>query len=366
MDTTRLAAALSVVRDDFSSHRFVARVQKLAELANTASENPTDATHQDEFQKQFEQLVQSLSTSRADRVPLSIAKALQGLQVRDLTGTSLAASLNAIIDARPFLLGAAAKKLTSLASEVETSYNLIERTLGGLLKLGIEPAGLELNEYEVGVLMPTSFTNDDLRVLEAQSKVWIRALDALTEYSAGKRPDRIPVRSLSSSSFDLFLSLDPEGAIALLIVVGGVAGILTAAVSARKKRTDLEEDGYPRAVTDEMKRYEAELIEKGKAEILEKVYQRKAKELDEGRANELKTQIRISVDAVLEVMNEGVDVEVSPPPAPDEEEAQEIANVRAEIEEMRNRLERSLRRLPDRTKPLLELPKSDSDQTDAT
>lgn len=237
-----------------------------------------------------------------------------------------------------------------------------------MVKLGFEPDVIGTTQYEVGVLIPTSITHDDLKEISHEIEEWIFVVERLDELVRGQPAPTIPVRSLSSGSFDLFLSVDPNGAWALLLLAGGIYKMFQYVRDAAKRREEMTKANYPEKYVDLIHKYEDELIEAGKKEILEKLLKRKSNELPEHRIHELTTGLKHAIEFVLHSMNSGVDVEVSTPPEPAAEAekagiAAEVKQIQDEIEKLRIEMTAIVGQLPDRSKPILQLPDISAERT---
>jgi hypothetical protein len=121
----------------------------------------------------------------------------------------------------------------------------------------------------------------------------------------------------------------------------------------------MRQANYPEKYIRAIEPYEAELIEEGKQEILKSLMARKSAKVDANRTHELETAVKKTITFVLKSMNNGVDVEVSTPPAAESERKAveaEVEEMQKQIEQMRLEMTRITGLLPDRSKPILQLP----------
>lgn len=359
METSRLLAAIKLVTRDLDEHGIRDELAAVAAAIQSAASNPTDVTHHEQFSKALESLYMLLNTAEANVAPISIVGALKQMGVAFVVGSEIKAAVRKIMATTPFLLPQASAQFEKLQKRIETNYTRIQAAAKSLVAIGVTPASITTDEFEAGILMPSSFTHDDLRETHKHLHNWLVHLDTLSELTSGEKREKIPIRSASSGSFDIFLSIDVEGAMALLLIAGGVVKIMNSVRDAKRRREETANAGYPRTVIDQMEKHEQTLVEQGKEEIKGQLMERKHASLTTERANELNNGVSLAIDYVLRSMNRGVDVEVSTPPRAADKKAEVDDEIRA-LNERIDRLSRELaegqKKLPDRTEPLLELP----------
>jgi hypothetical protein len=357
MEVRRLLTALNVVKEDFELLTIQQQLAALQSAATTLASSPADPSANDNFVIAHNQILATLQKAEANTAAVSIRSALKEVRLDSLIGANLLSKLNQIFEAKPFLIPPAAQAIQALVQEVKQSLALLNKAITALKELGFEPEDIAPQEYELGVLMPDGVTKNDLKTIQDQIEKWIRVVETIERLVNGVPPAEIKVRSLSSGSFDLFLSIDPKGAYALLILASGVYGIFRAHQNVVKKREELEADKIPQDVIEGMKRYEKDLIEKGKQQTLEYLLKHKAENLQD--LPELETSLKNAIRFVLKSVNHGVDVEVSTPPEDDTEAPlavqPDIKQLKSDITKLRLEMTDMTLKLPDRSKPMLQL-----------
>lgn len=365
MDIRLTLAALHLLRDDYVSLKLRQRLQAVAQSAEQAAANPTDANLQNTFSTSVEELRQALKGATANDAPLSLRKAIRRLGLEHLVGEHLHTRLHGVLSRTPFLLQQAAQELKTISNKTDNEFNIkVAQGISLLEQYGVKPLKPEAALAEVGILLPTSLTQNDLIETTKNLKQWECVIRDFSEVTSGKAPNTIPIAAVSSGSLEAYLSLDVEGAKALAIVVSTLVGGFIALSKARSRRKEMEDENYPKKVLDGAKDYEEELLKYAEAEATEKVLNLKSSTIDEGRANELRTAVRRDVHFIAKSINRGVDVEIAPPQLEDKAASPTSQSaVIAELRRLSQQISVLSRSLPDRTEPIAELPEADPGAT---
>ena len=359
MEVRRLLTALNIVWSDIQDLEITQLLAKLNAAAQGLAGSPSDVAASEAFTEAADALKEALQEAKSNESSGSIRLALREAGLESLTGTSLLARLNKILQAVPFLVPQAAKSIQDFEKEFKKEYTVLDRAITSLEALNFTAEALEENVYEIGVLMPSHVTKDDLRVIEKELDEWVYVIDRIQELVDGHPSTTIPVRSISSGSLDLFCSFRATGAEAMMLLSLGAYTIINFIRDAQRRRKEMENLQYPREIIDGLVKHEATLLEKGKEEIVEKLLRKASARLPENRENELRTALIHAVAFVLHRVNSGVDVEVSVPEEAEEAEEEaklQIKELRQNIERMQLEMKKIVATLPDRTTPVLQIP----------
>jgi hypothetical protein len=183
------------------------------------------------------------------------------------------------------------------------------------------------------------------------------------ELTTGSRPG-LALRGISSSAFLVFLHSTPAVAACIATAVERVVHLYKTLLEIRLAREQLESSGVTR---DELAGVDAHAnahMEAGIAQLADElVEERAAPTLDEGRRNELRTEVRLSLNAIANRIDRRyhIDVRVGLPPEVEEgdEDGEDVPPedpaTAAAREEVRAKQE-GLRYLNLSGSPILELP----------
>ena len=192
--------------------------------------------------------------------------------------------------------------MSELVTKLTTGKNAIE-------ELGIDPYQLPANEFELGLLFPDNVIGSSLDDLLKQLKEWNETLRSLAEAIKGA-PGTVEIRAASTGSFDLFISIDAEGALVLGTIIVGIQSMFARLQAAKGRKQQLTDEGYSQ---DTLREFDKDLqrIEKEDLEKLTELVIKKYPKQDEGRKRELLTFLKNRIDFIAQSVREGVDIEVS-------------------------------------------------------
>jgi len=334
--------------------------KNLASTATAAAATPADPASQNAFSAAADETIKASKSASANTAPLSLRKAIDRLGLTHLVGESMETRLRGILSRTPFLLTQASEAITGLRHQLEKDLEgKVTQGIALLEQLEIEPLQADSSLAEVGILLPTSVVNDDLIAINKNLRQWERVVRNFAELTAGKAPSAVKLAAVSSGSFELYLSIDPEIAKTIGEVVLSLVGGFIALYRARQRRGEMETDHYPSKVIEGAKEHEDQLLNITVDAAAKAALDRAASSLPTTRVNELKAAIKIDVHFIAKSISNGVDVQVSPPQLEEQEHApQATVAVMTELRELGQRINALTRSLSDRKAPLAELPES--------
>ncbi|MCB1116725.1 MAG: hypothetical protein KDK71_09675, partial [Chlamydiia bacterium] len=366
MDTRQLSRAVRLLQTDLVENKILDAVTTLNAKCNEFAANPADANKQTEFSSAVAQFRDRIKAAQTNDLAISTRRALDSAGLLSLTAPVIATRVNAVLNEAPFVQATAAAQLKKIQSNVQNKWNATEQVLKSLDSLNIGDPG-EQDDFEAGFLMPSSFTEDNLRVLQHQLKNWIQLIDALEELAYGKVNDKIPVTALGQGSFEVFVGLGAPIALGMLVLTRGVTRALQVSIDAKNEAERLREVGYSEDVIEKMEADQPNLLDRIKEETINEAIKLVAKlagiSNKESKGNfEIAAKLRVGFDFALKSANRGVDVEVSSPTrAPETAEAEKsVDELYQQIEALRREVLKRTEALPDRSKPIMELPPPDA------
>lgn len=359
VDSRLILTALQLIRDDYLSSKLIKQLRGLAGAATTASQNPADAGAQNAFTSAVEQVQIACREAKANKAPLSLRKVIERVGLLHLVGEVVEARIHGILTRTPFIAAQAAEAITKLLQQLEQDVeNKVTPGASLLEQMGIRPLQRDPQLAEVGILLPTSVVHDDLTVINKHLRQWERVIAHFDELATGKPSSSVKVAAVSSGSFELYLNLDLDGAKAIALVVSTILGGFIALSRFRKTRETMQADNYPPQVIEGAKKHEDELLNNTVEAATNAALKGAKASIEVTRVNELKTAIKRDVHFIATSINQGVDVEVSPPQIAEGKGQPENAHVVAELRELSAKVSTLTRTLTDRSAPIAELPET--------
>lgn len=323
MNAERLHAVAQALREELERLNLPAQLNQLVETLQQAVQQPQQAQHQQRVSELRGQLRESLSAAPSNDFSPAWRQHLEELEVDRLLGQALADQIEEIFSRNEITPAAAVEELAPLNDEVADLRLALERTTDGMSALGIGREELEPGSFEFGILIPRRAVDNELGKLGEEFLEVKSILLPLVELATGSRPG-LEVRSISSSDFTAFLAAIPAAAALLTYALEKVLGIYKEILEIRTLRQGLMEQQVPDERLGPIKEYAEQRMEEGLAELAEELRSEFGEHLDEGRANELMTEVLRSLRALANRIDRGYNLEVRheplPPDSPEEGE----------------------------------------------
>ncbi len=194
----------------------------------------------------------------------------------------------------------------------------LDQVVSTFKRFNIGAEELEPGHCEIGALVPR--TDIDMlgelgRELEQLDKIF----GIFAELTVGTRPG-FQIRSISSSDFNLFWDMMPMAAASAVFAIERIVTIYKNMLEIRKLHGELKKQGVPakniKGVLDHSNATMKDGIQQLTKELIEKYY----KKNDEGRRNELTTELQKSLTGIAKRIDKGYNLEVRAAPLPEDEQ----------------------------------------------
>ena len=284
-------------------------------VASALTSYSTDPAQEPTFKSRLDKFRERLAVCESDTLVESFRQMMRTIDASARTGRGLKDRVEAVLLRQPFLPTVAAQELTGIRKDVSSYYASLGAAATSLTALSIQPSVVPEGEYELGLLIPAA--DSDLGSVSEEMRQWNDLLTKLHEAVTGK-PGEVRLKATSTGSFDFFVSIDLQGAAAVLLLVGGVYAFLERMKSLRKQKEEASNVGYPEEIVQSMDKFLSERESAEKEEIIETVLNEYPMD-DDGRRNELRNFLRLRLDFVVQHIRKGIVVEVSEAPQSDDQ-----------------------------------------------
>lgn len=319
-------------------------VQQLANGLQQAVQEPNQPSHQQSVSASRQKLIDMLEDAPSNRFSPAWRQALEELGVEDLVGRGLRTRIESIFARNEITLSAAAEQLAPIAKEIEGLNQALDQVRAGFGFFGVGAEELNPGDFEIGFLVPRRAVGEELEELGKEFGQIKRILGPLLELSTGGRPD-VRVRSISSSEFQVFLESAPATALILATALERLISSYEKVMNIRLARQQLEENGASEETLSSAAGDAEEKMAKDIGELVEQLLT-DAEGVESGRANELRKELKESLNALANRIDAGYSIEVRAGelPEPDDEAAGEEDHQAAErrqvVEEVSAKQER--------------------------
>lgn len=304
MDTEKLLRVLTDTQTDEADLTITAKIEAIrAFLAQNSPEGFNSANSAlSELITAVRDTAISYAFSRTENIILEKAGG------KTFFGQGLIDQLENIFNHRSFEL---VTRLDEYRSQRDSFIKRNNKLTAALLEIGVE--SYRPNEYEVGLVLPEEeggIDNFGKRISQLKN-----LLSALAE-ACGKDSKGIKINRLSNGSLELFSLQPAEVALLLSSLLLNVSDIWDKVAKFRKKINDTDkEEILSKDGKKEIKKVFEREAEKLKKEILDDLPEKcldKYKKDDNGRRNEIRNQIAISIKAIFAWFEVGIEVDITP------------------------------------------------------
>jgi len=261
----------------------------------------------------------------------------------------------------PFSTISGTLPLQSLYKQLASCKTSLEQVISSFQQLKIGAEKLEPGQCELGILVPRKAINSELNKFADDLSELNKIFGTFSELTTGTRPG-FQIRSISSSDLNVFLEMLPVVAASIAVAVERVVGLYKQILEIRKLHGELKNQGVPNKDVKGVINYANTIMKKGidqlVTELLKKYYNNKK---DEGRRNELATELHFSLDTIARQIDKGYSVEVRVQPISDKQQpAAKSDKVSKDAEHIKTILEvsKNLEFLRLEGDPILTLPES--------
>lgn len=362
MHLGKFHAMINELALEYSKGRVNTQIQSVIQHLDSLAANPGNAEIANAFKTQIDALRTVLSESSLNKPYPTLAALLDSIDAQQYVGDQLFQNIEDVIAKNGMTPQLAATSLRQLLTKVAAFYQEVTAVDNAFTKLAVEYSGLESGEGEIGISIPKPEGKRLLSDLAATAKAWDRALRPFVEL-ADPNHEPVEVRTISSSDWQFYLTAGVTVLLSLSGAVSQLNTLLQKMVETKKLIGQLVGQGMSQASTEPIVIESDNILASGTRQLAEKIVE-EHHPADEGRANELKTEMTRSLGFIASQLAANVSIEIRYlPPSPPEENEDTDANPEAAIQigqltEVAAQIERNMDilRLDSEGRALLNLP----------
>lgn len=320
MNVERLHVVLNEVTDEVSDSAIL--LVRLRDSLQQAGNEPGQPAHQQTASQARAELNLLLASAPSNGFSPAWLEALDELGVTDLLGERLQGRMEEILSRNEITPSAAASELDPLVQRVEWFTQAVEKAREAFDFFAIGAEELAPGDFEIGFLIPRESVGNELEGLGREFVRLKKILGPFVELGTPGSRAEMPVRSISSSAFGTFLQSTPAVALVVASTVERLIAAYKNVLDIRLAREKLKEAGASERTlqsaaddADSAMGHQIDGIVEG---LLEE-----APEGDEGRVNELRTELIFALNALSNRIDRGynIDVRAGALPLPEDDEA---------------------------------------------
>lgn len=335
MNAEVLHAAAKQVVDDLAYDDIRTRVTTLRNALDAAIASPSDDTSLT-VATAFGALRAALEGAPSNRLPPADIAVLEEMGVIGLLGNSLLKRIEDVFSRNQITLSVARDELVKVDTELDQLQTFAAGLVAGLVYFKVPADDLAPGDCEVRVTIPRRFVNNDVGDLGVELERWRKIVGPFQELASGSRSE-LPIRLISTSDINISFQ---TGILACLIVGKATQWLLDrykTLLEIRKLRDELRDLGMPREMVEMAEATATERIEEAIDATTNQLLEEYGANIeDHGRSNELKNELRRSVEQIAHRIDMGLQIMVRAEPPeihlPDDAPEQERLTAVQEIE----------------------------------
>ncbi len=317
----RVETALELAEDifrDFDSQLILNKVEKLIAALRQAATQPSEQ-NQIAVADLRGQVFDALEQSRFNDYPPSLELALDELKVRPWLGLALKSKIENALQGNDLTPAAAAEKLQKVYDRVREIWHQAEQFGISASHLNLFEDENSFNEYDFTIIIPRRFVNNELDDFGVELKRLDRIFSVFTEIATGSR-ENFKIKSISSTDLTVILESSPATALLIATALERLATfyekILNIVVLQRQV---FGTDRMPQEVKDGFEKHVDSEKKAGIELISDELEEQFFKDIDAGRRNELRTELRTTLTDIAKRYDVGFlfDVRGGEPPDPE-------------------------------------------------
>ena len=361
MNAERLHVIAKVLKVELSGP-IQQMMQQLVGALQQAVSQPQQPTHQQEVDQHRTALYELLDASPTNDFGPAWRQAIKEMGIDDLIGVALKEGVEEIFQRNQITLQVAHTALTAIVQRMAEAHAAMEGMLGAFDKLNVGSEDLEEGDAEISILIPREFVKSHFGRLGGEFKELDKIFRVFPEVVTGKRPPFV-VKTISTTDPVVVLAV---GYVVANCVSKAITWLLTSyekVLNIRLMQVKLAELEMPDDVVQGVNKEADTRMDKDIDALSDKLLDDYQVE-DEGRKNELRIELRMSLKKIAGRIDRGfnIEVRVKPEELP-EPEKDEDAKI-TEKREMYQAIQNSAKRLQYRKlegEPILTLPEPDHD-----
>ena len=367
MNVERLHAIAKAVNAEIRQMELLGKMTALQSALTNQANSPQEPSYQQSVATSRQELVDVLTDAPSDSYTPTWRQVIDEMGFDDLVGAQLLKRIDEIFNRNQITTSVARDEVTQLTTDLQELVTALHSLLESLAYFEIGSEELDPGEAEVGVLIPRPAVDEELPKLGGEFEELQNILGPFLELAEGSRPP-LKVRTISSSDFTVYLAMAPGGALLVATALDKILDVYKKILDIRASHQQLADQGVPREVLAPLEDHANNRMAEETERIASELVDASATVADSGRANELKIEMRLSLNALANRIDHGynVDVRARPEAEPetDEGEKEPDANGVAHRQALRKitDLASNLAFVNRTGKPILSLPEGETIQ----
>ncbi len=360
MNTERLISVLQAVSGDLQKTELPNALKQVRDALQNQVNQPQQATHQQQVTAHLERLLSLLTDAPSNRFAPTWQQVAEKIGAWSILGDRLAADLTATFQRNQITPSAALEQVRALYDKVTRLSEAVNGAIKALDHLGLGPEELPPGSAELGVLIPRNAVKNQLGGLGQELKAIDRILGTFAELVTGQRPG-FAIRTVSSTDLSLFLDMTPAIAACVAVAAERIVSLYKQLLEIRRLRRDLAKEDVPAEALKSVDDHANSVMEEGLGTVASDLLEKYWKGRDGGRRNELRMELRTTLNQIANRIDRGYNIEVRVQELPTDAKEEEAAAVKEDVTAIQAAT-KTLQFLKLEGDPILRLPEASDDE----
>ena len=274
MNVERLHSLALAVREDLEQTNLPGTLKRLRDALQNQVNSPQEPSHEQNVSKTRGMLETALHSAGSNSFPPVWKKLLQDLKVDELLGNRVLETVREVFSRNQITPSVALTEITTIQQRSEKLQGTVSALIEALQHLNVPPEEIDAGKAELGILIPRSAVDNDLRELGKELNRLDNIFGPFSELASGSRPG-FPVRSIASSELNFFVDLPPKTAACIAVAVERIIALYKQLLEIRKLRREMSQQGVPDERLASIDEHAADHMRKG-ARVVRVVEKRRA------------------------------------------------------------------------------------------
>lgn len=309
MNAEKLHMVALAVLDNFKKTNIEPVINTVIQSLQNQINQPAQPQHQQQLSSGIQSLYNALDSAPDKEFSPTWKLIIEEIGGGGFISTELKMKIQKTFEQNQITPSLALEGMQAISTELNKFKTALEQIISGFqfLKIGKE----ELNEGEcaLGVLVPRDSVKNKLHDLGKELIDLDKMFAPFSELIEGNRSG-YEIRSVSSSEFQLYLSLLPGVALCIAKTVDIIITSYTKLIAIREYRTKLQKEGLSEKDLGGIKGYADKLMEDTIKTIVEDLLKDHEDKKDKARLNELSTELKHSLNKIANRIDRGFNIEI--------------------------------------------------------
>lgn len=246
---------------------------------------------------------------------------IETMGIADLVGGSLLAQIEAVLLTNNRAPEVAAAQMAQIQGAIERFIGAVNGAASSLRYFRIGDEHLDPGDFEVGFVIPRKRVDNGLKGLGEELVALRQILGPFSELAGENRPE-VKVRTISSSDFQILVFAAPTVAASVAYALDRLASVYERILHIRLMKRELAESDIPDTVLNPLSSHIEDLV-KSEIDAITEALVNKSALSDEGRLNELRTELRMDLGELAGRLEQGYNIEVRTGELPERNEGKD-------------------------------------------